>query len=460
MPQFEPSLLQQLGPENVEGFGKAIGNILKPNFEFQQAMHKAIAGNPKLAQEFRDLEANAPGTLSAMGFGAVGDVINMMPESQENEFSRKNRGEIIDKEKQKLDIQHSEQGITIQRLNDTVKLLQDNPAVRSDAILSSLGLGSAAQRAKAALDLQVTQAKAPAEIAKAKSELEAYNDIIAKAPHLQEVNFPQLARDFDAGKPVGGAIAMMLSGIRPGTKEAMEQAMRAVAEEKVMANERYMAALRNDNTKENLVRREAFTSWNSTHAGTLEAWETVISNPQKVEELKSKTTPLTQSEKDILAAANAQKQGVIHQQYSVMSKVMADRRKAENELFALEKADRPIEDKLQKVDELNMALAAQADITGKRYTAHYGEIPGGEHMLRSNEVGLWYSDDSGKRVENAKVQEVAKSKAELLSALGLEELNAYSAMSKMSKEEQKSQLERMQKMRPDVYKRLSPLFDQ
>jgi len=77
--------LAGIGDEVSQSLGAivdAVGQLLKPNAKFEQAMKGMFLEKPELMQKFVDVEKANPGTLAAMGFGkGATDLLSGMQES-------------------------------------------------------------------------------------------------------------------------------------------------------------------------------------------------------------------------------------------------------------------------------------------------------------------------------------------------------------------------------------------
>lgn len=320
MVQILPGLGEQLGPA-IDEFSKGLEKYIAPHLEFQKAMTKAIGQNPELAQQLSDLEHNAPGTLDRMGFGKLSDVISQIPESEKSAFLRKNRGEIEQTQKGALDLQNAQQGFDLGRLNDTINFLKDpkNAAVTADEILHRLTGQTTAERTISQNKATVSSAETPVAVGQASIAQQQLTTALSTYKNLANINFGQIARDMIAGRADGKTVAALMSGDVPGAREALNAAFEVEKENRQIALREYLSAKTMEREVMMLGKRdqlgqdkeETIKAYDAMKAsgmtGTLDAWKTVLFDPDKALEAQN-TEPgkRTQQQKDIVEALDAQ----------------------------------------------------------------------------------------------------------------------------------------------------------
>lgn len=449
---YEPSISEQIGPAAFEAFSKGLSKMLQPHHDFQIAMQKAVGSNPQLAQQLADLEYNAPGTLDRMGFGNLGKVIAAVPESEKSQFLRTSRGDILKADKQALQGQITQGGFDLDRLNDTINFLKDpkNVAVKSDEILNRLTGQTSAQR-------QETQAKADTATASGAVAKKAYEDALAKNPELQKTDFLSLARDF-AAKKEGSSQLVSAAFATPGASEAMNAAMQIVQDEATQAFRERLAGVTKGKEEDDLLTRQAFAAYQATkRAGTLDAWKVILKDPNKVIEARAKDpSKLTQPERDIIQAANAQEQMqnmVDVQEIQRQNTAISGPVTAIAQHVAVQEARGGDIDKgfiTAQVSNLNTALVA----AGKNITARFGKIPDVGAKEASGwfkPTGIYYVDAQGKRVSD---DEVVVRQPNSVSA---DALRAFSEIQGVPENLRQQAWDNLKKANPSLYDEVSKM---
>lgn len=490
MVQIIPGAGEQIAPA-IAAFSQGLEKYLKPNAEFQKAMQKAVGGNPELAQQLADLEKNAPGTLERMGFGDMGHVIAGIPESAASQFQRKNRGEIIQTQEEQLKLKKNQTGFDLGRLNDTINFLKDpaNKAINADEILKRLtgqtaterkiqgaeagvaerkaaatarsaeaGATSAEAAATAApAQAQAAIAEAGATVAQAGVARKAYDAALKSAPNLAQTDFLRTARDFVAGKADGATISALFN--TPGAKEALSKAISAVEEERQLALRESIASMHGKtDQKDMLLTREAFARYQATKgAGTLQAWKKILDDPAAVEAARSKKpADLTQDDKDIMHAADAQDQMQDNQKLLEVKQLNVGIAESLSKLQTAAKQGAGAEVMNTYLNNLNSVLAQKGQSTGQTYMARYGARPEVGSSDKSflgtwgEGSGLYYVDATGKRVDESKILADPMTGNEAVRA---DALRAFATLQGIKDPKQKQvEMDKMKQLRPDIYK--------
>lgn len=469
--QVVPGVGQELAP-SIEAFAQGLEKYMKPNHDFQIAMQKAIGGNPELAQRLADTEYNAPGTLARMGFGDLGKVISSIPESEKAQFLRTSRGEILANDKKHLQQDTAQTGFDLDRLNDTINYLKDpnNKAVTADAILHRLTGQTSAQRKHTELESATLEAELPARqaeagtaTAKAQTARQAYESALENLPNLANTDFLATARDFASGKANGATVAALFN--TPGANEALSKAIGVVEEERQIALRERLAAERGDKTDDKTLTREAYNAYQqSKFSGTLAAWKTIIGDPAKVEAIKAKKPgDLTQEDKDVIHATDAQRQMQSIRKVSEIRNQNTTVRNAINDISVAKQRNEGLASIQTLVGNLNNILKEKAGNTGETLIAKFGGIPAvgesepGHNIISGRGTGLYFVDSQGKRVDDSRAVAEPRSGFDGLST---DELQAYTVIKGMSKEERTKALKNMATLRPDVYKHIKGLLNE
>lgn len=474
MVQFEPSAADQLA-HPLQEFVTNLGNLLKPNQQFQLGMQKALGANPELAQNLADLEYNAPGTLSAMGFGQLGDILSKIPESTDSQLRRTQRGEILDLGKKKIQLESGKTGFSLERLNATIDAIRKDPSLSADAIHKEL-TGLTVDEAKGVplrneltqgeirhvnAEASVEEAEAPVKIAIAKRQ-QQLQDTLDKNPQLQNYDALDVVRRMMNGESVNKFREFLAL---PGAQEAVTHAQsilmqRASLDERTLLRAQYNHQLSAEERQNIIQAGKALSA--SGRVGTLQSWRTVLEHPEKVEDIRSKQTKgenLSQEEKDILAASKSQQemqdtqdareQNVVNNNLIQARRVAEASAKASDSPAGLDLALKP----------LNDLFALSANRTGKFYQANYGAKPEvgkkiGEDTrrlggLRGSEHGLYFTDENGTRVDDN-----APFKNQAPGTLSSEELRTLTILKGLAPADRAKEITRMQKDRPDIYNKI------
>jgi hypothetical protein len=440
---------------------------MKPNLAFQKAMQTAVGSNPALAQQLSDLEANAPGTLGRMGFGALGDAIKSIPESEQSQFKRQNRGEIMAGNKTALDLQTGQTGFDLGRLNETIDFLKDpsNKAVTADMILTKLTGQTSDQRTITGAAAKAAPAKSAADIAQAGADTseaglrtskagvarQAFDEAMKNLPNLKNTDFLRVARDFISGKTDGATISSLFN--TPGAQEALSKAISSVEEERQIALREQLASLHgNKDQKDQLLTREAFARYQATKgAGTLSAWKTILNDPSQVEAIKAKAPDqLTQEDKDILHASDAQDQLQSAVQTGQVKALNTTINSAMGALNGAVKSGAGQAALNSYMNGLNAALAQKGLETGKTIIARYGKVPdvgeAKQGLFDFNGKALYFVDAKGNRVDDSEALDEPQPDKNRADAM-----RAAMTLQGMNPDQKSAELKKMKASRPDIY---------
>lgn len=252
----------------------SIGTMLNPNAKFQHAMKALFAQNPKLMQEFVDVEKANPGTLKAMGFGDEGS--DMLTKMQESIPALRNRvlQPAIATELGKMDGdarrsaimqgasgqtpgQLAEDSFSAWYVKEGQKMLKENPDLFERYVRSRWGLGS--------------------ELEQKTEELAVQN--ITNVEQLSGLNVEQMRNKLRTGQIDAGVLSAGMN--HPKYGPALRIALAQNTEENRMSMEREMVRARQDGNDPLLRTKYAAANAayeKSGYAGSLGAWYYTLNN--------------------------------------------------------------------------------------------------------------------------------------------------------------------------------------
>lgn len=417
MVQYIPGPESTLGPA-FQQIAEGITKFFKPNLAFQMQMRDTLARNPQLIQHLADVEALAPGTLQNLGFGALGGIIQQTPESPAANVARTERATIGDTQRQQVQGEALKTKLDITKLQTATKILGDpeQAQVAKDAALQLLTGQTEAQRETATAGAQTAKVKAteaeaelPANLKKTALEGRVLDEALKTLPDdLKGVNFRQLARQFARGELDGATLTSIY--MTPGMHQAFEAARHDEMFAQTQALQRWLASFREGDKDDNTLTQQAFRLYSESNAGTLDAWRTLIGPGGRKKALSLSAKPvesLTQDERDLVDAYKAEQElqaNEIRKRNQGFSQVINE---AVNRINTARQRDEPESVIQTHVQNLQQELNAKAAITGRQVTAHYGKVPdigaNEQGFFDFNGKGLYFTDDSGKRVDEAEI---------------------------------------------------------
>lgn len=464
---YAPDASQVLGPA-LQELVAGVNHAINPNYAFQEGMKAHLAQNPELAQKLSDLEANAPGTLSKLGFGHLADAITSIPQSPASVVAQTNRGTIIDTGNKQVAGQNAEAGFDLDRLNDTINFLKDpaNADIKSDVVLKKLtgqtaagrstsqseATSAAAAASSAPAEARARTAKAGEEVDQADVQQRAFEDVQNQYPELKGLDPMRMVRDMLAGRDVPEFQTYMSL---PGGSQAMGLAVSLVnAQENRDLQALLRAQTKDGEDKTNIQNAANFLR--ASRAGTLNAWRTVLEHPDQVAAIRAKKpVDMTQDDKDVIHAADAQQQMQDKLELNKVQETNASLRSASSQVATSIKAGASDADINIGIGSINNILAQKGQATGQIYRAVYGSPPAiGEsqapghtflHPFTGPPPQLFYVDGSGKRVEdNAPFAEPKTGTAKL----SADALRAYSQIQGVDADKRQAAFEKLKKANP------------
>lgn len=156
---------------------------LHPNRHLEEVMQQAFAQNPELLQKFADLEKNAPGTAEALGLGRLSNIINFIPESQEQELKKSTKGKVAQATNAKLDAETAKDTFTVEDMEGFRQYLKSNPNATVDMYKKRATGATGVEQETQEVELQGKKIKVNAET---RSE-----DLIAHLPPVVGVQMVQ-----------------------------------------------------------------------------------------------------------------------------------------------------------------------------------------------------------------------------------------------------------------------------
>lgn len=399
---YEPSVSQQIGSENIQNFGKMIGDMIHPNLEFQKAMTTAVSKDPKLAQSLADLEHNAPGSLASLGFGSVGAVLSHMPESPENQALRENRPEAVQAAKMKVAAETATSGVTIERMNNLFHALKNNKQLASEDVRRILTGQTADEASLTHTQAQVAAGEAPEKMASSQYLYKQYEALLNQSPsNSAGTDYMQMAQDYLAGKNPPGLQQLLSMPTLPGAispKDLFDRALGVAQAKQREGFDLYLNGIRSNDITKRQATQHAYDAYKtSDYAGSMSAWNTVLTDPNAIGAVKAKDpATLTPDDKDILAVANAQGQlqkdkqlGQVRAISSQLGTAITRFQSAKNN-----PAVHNEQDLTYFVGQINAVLLQLGGVTHKYYVAHYDTPPGG-----SGAKSLYFTNTQGHLVD-------------------------------------------------------------
>jgi hypothetical protein len=430
---IEPGLAEQIGTGGIDKFIAGINHVINPDYNFQEAMKVQLATNPKLAQELSDLETNAPGTLKSLGFGPLTKVLTAIPESASGQVAREAKPEIVAGQKAEIQAKSAEAQFQGKSFADALAAIKgDDPAsvqLRHE-LINRMVTGSISPEEDVALKqaqtreqqsrADILKAQEPGVIAKAQIENKQYQHLLDNYPAIAAMDPVQITRDLMNNKNPGDLVGFLTQG--PAAQEALTQA-RIIFEAQAARDQRLLmwAQIHAAKDPEHAANIQAAKQMLiKTNTGTLAAWYTAITDPEKVEQIKTKANgggALNQDEKDILKVDEAQRQqqNVIDEKEAAGLNAQLFRAKSAVESAIRNNASEA--DIALGMEGLNASLNARVPITGRKIVAVYGNKPDVgssipvEHSLFhpfSGPRGLYYIDENGNRVKDSEAFTPAK----------------------------------------------------
>lgn len=481
---IEPGLAEQIGTAGIDKLVAGINHVINPDYQFQEAMKVQLATNPKLAQELSDLETSAPGTLKSLGFGSLTKVLTSIPESAAGQVAREAKPEIVAGQKAQIQAKSAEAQFQGKSFADALASIKgDDPAsvqLRHE-LINRVVTGSISPEEDVALKkaqaeeqrsrADILKAQEPGVIAKAQIENLQYKRVIDNYPKIAAMNPVQIIRDLANGKDPGDLIGFLGQG--PAAQEALTHA-RIIYEAQEARDQRLLMWAQIHAQKDPMHAANIQAARQlllQTKTGTIAAWYTAITEPEKIDELKAKQekgATLTPDEKDILAVDVAQKK----QQQQI------DEKQAAGENMALFRAVNDIRSSIAKgdnpgvigagVDALNNVFQSQ----GKNITAVYGVQPNiGESKpgtrffgLRDNPTALYFVGPDGTRIKEEDVfrkpVDISQTPGNAPKAAKLDSASARTLAVIQSKtgQEKANTIAWIQKNQPGIYARIKDLI--
>lgn len=421
---IEPNIAAQIGTGGLDQLVAGINHAINPDYGFQQAMKLQLATNPKLAQQLSDLEVQAPGTLKRLGFGPLTNILTGIPESAAGQVAREAKPNIVETEKAKIAAEGGQAKLEGSKFAGALNAIEgDTPdavALRHEFINRFLTGSISPQDELAQIKAQTREqtarateleAELPQIQAKGKIAQDTLDEIIKNRDELKGYDVVNIIQDMINGKPAPAHLAAFLSPYYPGGQQLFQHAQTIIDAREARANRLFMREMssgKNDpEYRANLA--AARQAWVQTKAGTPQAWFTLITEPEKVNELRQKDfTTLPQEDKDVLYAANAQEQ---QQAIITQRQTFADLNQFRTQESAAQiNAKRATTEagKQTAIAPLNKYLSA----SGSPYQAKYGSPPdvGSSEpgrkffgMAAANEDLYYIDSKTGKRVEDSAI---------------------------------------------------------
>lgn len=384
-----PDPAQTLGPA-LAALTEGINHIINPDFQFQQAMQRALGANPQLAQNLADLETSNPGTLQKLGFGKdLTNTISAIKQSPASEVNNTSRPLVIEGIKS---------GIKGEIAKSTTA---QNEAANSGTYFKSTAT-------KAENEARASGPVADATIAKAK--VTSMNDLdnLQAIPELKGLDMFGLAKQFLQGKADPNTMSKIYNN--PAAVNGFAMALQSVNEEMNRAAQEIRDAKLKGNKTDDFYLQKAWQLYNETNVSSLDAWKQYVQDPSIVEPLK-KLPPdqLTQEQKNLLAVDDAQhnldRAQKVKQAQGLQNLVAI----AQGRLQAAYKNGESEDSKSMRLSEVQSSLDELSKVTGVRYHVKIGRKPDvgsndtGFFASFGNGNGLYYTDDQGNRIDPAKV---------------------------------------------------------
>lgn len=470
MAQVLPGLGELLGP-GIQDFAKGLESYLKPNLEFQKGMQKLIGANPQLAQQFADLEANAPGTLNRLGFGELGKIISQIPESEQSQFQRQNREKILGVQEQKLNLEGAQTGFDFERLNDTINYLKDpnNKEIKADIVLKKLTGETSAQRRR-------TEAQATTEEAQATTAPQYFQEKLKQeqaasqkaqigqklqllAPDMAHYDFARAAERFFNHGMSGEESASLLA--TPGVSDAFRLAISDYERRKSEGFQAWLRAQKEDLGEDKVIATDAFRMYrDSGYTGSWEAWKTILTDPTAAEKAKAKpVTEQSDEDKALIRADEANQRSIRSKVFKETTAIDAGIRRAMIDArVAWQKDD--AEGQQVALSNLQNALDQRTEITGVRYIPKMGKRPevGNKEYTFFGGVGegsgLYFVDEQGRRIKD---DEIFTTPKPTVSGEALDFYQTY--IDPKNAGIRDAALENIRKNRPDFYKIVKQMID-
>ena len=368
--QILPSVGDQIG-QGISQIAAGLDKYLNPNRDLQLQMQRAMASNPELVQSMADLEANAPGTMARLGLGQLANVVQQVPMSLKatTESAVKPRAAEQATSRQAADISSSnlavnKNALDAEKVKAASKIMAADPSITFDAALRTLTGETQTERTDA-------QTASKLKTAASENQLKTLQRAGQLPEDLSKIDWKSKATDFLNSKLPGSEVAAYFGN--PDTARAFGEAIDAIKQERQIAAQRAMLALRGDNSVDNFRTQKAFQEYQkSGGVGTLAAWESFLFDPatqMKAKQLMANPSAVSDADKDLFAVAKVTKTQIDTDKLGSVTLI--------NDKIAalLKKIDNAASDQERDVliTGLNHEFQQRAAIGGVKLTAQYND---------------------------------------------------------------------------------------